>query len=175
MGVAHRQKASCVIQIELLSRPAQCRTQSFPWPKYPVILKTSSSHEEGGERAWSVLTKKFAGEMGALKKLYCAKVEFEKDSAGCLLTKEVPASAFEIEADMVVLALGFAHPEKSPLIEGLILDQRGNVKTDDSYMTSSKGVFCAGDMRRGQSLVVWAIAEGRSSAAAIDMYLKNIK
>lgn len=85
--------------------------------------------------------------------------------------KEVPGSAFEIEVDIVVLALGFLHPEKSPLIEGLALDQRGNIKTGDDYMTSSKGIFCAGDMHRGQSLVVWAIAEGRRSARAIDMYL----
>ncbi len=171
MGLAHRQGARCVIQIELLSRPAECRTQEFPWPKYPLILKTSSSHEEGGKRHWSVLTKKFVGDAGELKKLYCVKVEFEKDGKGCPVIKEVPGSAFEINADMVILALGFLHPEKSPLIERLTLDQRCNVKTDDNYMTSSKGVFCAGDMHRGQSLVVWAIAEGRRSARAIDMYL----
>ncbi len=171
MGVAHRQGASCVIQIELLSRPAECRTSAYPWPKYPMILKTSSSHEEGGERYWSVLTKKFAGDNGRLTKLYCVKVEFRKDSKGCPVIKEIPESAFEINTDMVILALGFLHPEKSPLIEGLTLDQRGNVKTDDNYMTSSKGVFCAGDMHRGQSLVVWAIAEGRRAARAIDTYL----
>ncbi len=171
MGVAHRQGARCVIQIELFPQPAECRTQSFPWPKYPMILKTSSSHEEGGERQWSVLTKKFLGDNGQLKKLCCLNVEFEKDSSGCSVIKEVSGSAFEIEADMVILALGFLHPEKSSLIDGLTLDQRGNVKTDDRYMTSSKGVFCAGDMHRGQSLVVWAIVEGRRSAHAIDMYL----
>ncbi len=171
MGVAHRQEARCVIQIELLPRPAECRTQESPWPKYPMILKTSLSHEEGGERQWSILTKKFVGDTGELTKLYCVKVEFKKDSLGCPVMKEVPGSAFEIEADMVVLALGFLHPEKSPLIEGLALDQKGNIKIGDDYMTSSKGIFCAGDMHRGQSLVVWAIAEGRRSARAIDMYL----
>lgn len=175
VGVAHRQKARCVIQIELLPRPAECRTQSSLWPKYPIILKTSSSHEEGGERKWSILTKKFTGDNGKITKLCCVKVEFEKDSLGCPVIKKVPDSAFEIEADMVVLALGFSHPEKSPLIEGLILDQKGNIKTDDNYMTSNKGIFCAGDMHRGQSLVVWAIAEGRNSATAIDMYLKSSK
>lgn len=171
MGVAHRQGAACVIQIELLPRPAECRTKDSPWPKYPMILKTSSSHEEGGQRQWSILTKKFVGDNGRLTKLYCVKVEFRKDSKGCPVIKEIPESAFGINTDMVILALGFLHPEKSSLIEGLTLDQRGNVKTDDNYMTSSKGVFCAGDMHRGQSLVVWAIAEGRRSASAIDRYL----
>lgn len=171
MGVAHRQGARRVIQIELLSRPPECRAQASAWPKYPLILKTSSSHEEGGDRQWSVLTKKFIGDKGKLKKLCCVKVEFEKDSNGCSVIKEISGSAFEIEADMVVLALGFLHPEKSLFIEGLTLDQRGNIKTDDNYMTSNKGIFCAGDMHRGQSLVVWAIAEGRRSARAIDMYL----
>ncbi|MBU1125731.1 MAG: glutamate synthase subunit beta [Candidatus Omnitrophica bacterium] len=173
MGVAHRQKASCITQIELLDQPATCRTDDFPWPKYPILLKTSSSHEEGGERKWSVLTKKFIGEKGCVEKLSCVKVRFEKDSTGCIQMKEESGSNFQIEADLVVLALGFVAPQKEGLLDNLKveLDARGNVKTDASYMTSVKGVFSAGDMRRGQSLIVWAISEGRRAAHQIDSYL----
>jgi glutamate synthase (NADPH/NADH) small chain len=173
VGVAHRQGAQCVIQIELLPKPPECRTPDFPWPKYPMVLKTSSSHEEGGQRHWSVLTKKFLGEKGRVKKLSCVKVQFEKDTQGCPVMKEVPDSEFEIEADLVVLALGFLHPEKKGLIEelNLELDSRGNVRTDENYMASQKGIFSAGDIRRGQSLVVWAISEGRRAAYHIDKYL----
>jgi len=173
VGVTHRQGASCVLQIELLPQPPECRTEDFAWPKYPLILKTSSSHEEGGERKWSVLTKKFVGENGKLKKLSCVKVEFQKDAQGCPIMKEVQGSGFEIEADLVILALGFLHPEKQGLIEELHLelDYRDNVKTAANFMTSSKGIFSCGDMHRGQSLVVWAISEGRQSAHHIDKYL----
>jgi glutamate synthase (NADPH) small chain len=171
VGTAHRQGAACVVQIELLPRPEECRTVASPWPVYPAILKTSSSHEEGGEREWSILTKQFIGEAGRLKKLSCVKVEFQNDSSGCPVMRERKGSEFEIEAEMVILALGFLHPEKSRLIEGVTLDQRGNVKTDGNYMTSVKGIFSCGDMHRGQSLVVWAIAEGRRTAHSIDTYL----
>jgi len=174
VGTAHRQGAKCVVQIELLPVPAECRTQDYPWPKYPVLLKVSSSHEEGGERHWSVLTKRFMGEKGRLHKLACVKVEFTKaDSKACPVMREIPGSDFEIEADMSILALGFLHPEHSPLLEGLKVefDARGNVKTDENYMTSIKKVFSAGDMRRGQSLVVWAISEGRRAAQSMDKYL----
>lgn len=173
VGTAHRQGAACVVQIELLPKPPECRTENYRWPKYPLILKASSSHEEGGGRRWSILTKKFIGENGRIKKLSCARVEFEKDAGGCPVMKEVPGSEFEIEAEMVILALGFIHPEKQGLIEklGVELDKRGNVKTDENYMTSVKNVFSAGDMRRGQSLVVWAISEGRCAAYHIDKYL----
>lgn len=162
IGVAHRQGASCVVQIELLAQPPECRTEDFPWPKYPLLLKSSTSHEEGGERAWEVLTKKFSGKSGEVKKLHCMR-------------KEIPGSEFEIEADLVILALGFMHPEKKGLIEnlGLELDARGCVKTGSfgHFMTSSEGVFSAGDMHRGQSLAVWAIDEGRQAAQAIDKFL----
>jgi glutamate synthase (NADPH/NADH) small chain len=130
-----------VIQIELLPEPPGSRPQNQPWPRYPSILKTSTSHEEGAERRWSVTTKKFIGENGVVKKLLC----------------ETAGREFEIGADLVILAMGFLRDD--------------NVKTDDNYMTSKKGVFCAGDMRRGQSLVVWAIHEGRAAAEAIDKYL----
>jgi len=173
VGTANRQGAKSVIQIELLPKPCECRPQDMPWPKYPLLLKTSSSHEEGCERRWAIATKKFRGENGLLKKLSCVRVEFEKDAKGCSVMKEVPGSEFEIEADLAVLALGFVHPEKTGLIEqlGVELDPRGNVKTADDYQTSVTKVFAAGDMHRGQSLIVWAISEGRRAAHFIDTYL----
>ncbi len=173
MGVAHRQGAACVSQIEIMPKPAECRTRDFPWPKYPLILKTSTSHEEGGARDWAILTRKFIGESGKLKKILCARVEFQKDAKGCPVMQKIKGSEFEIEADLVILALGFLRPERKGLIEelGLELDQRGNVLTTQEFMTSSKGVFSCGDMRRGQSLIVWAISEGRKAAHYVDKYL----
>ena len=173
VGVAHRQGAACVVQIEIMPKPQACRSQDSPWPKYPLLLKSSTSHEEGGTRDWSVLTKRFIGVDSKLTKLTCVRVEFKKDSQGCPLMQEIPGSDFEIEADLVILALGFLHPEKKGLIQELRLelDQRGNVKTDEKFMTSKKNVFACGDMRRGQSLIVWAIAEGRRAACQIDKYL----
>jgi len=159
VGTAHRQGASCVVQIELLPKPAECRTCDYPWPKYPMILKTSTSHEEGGIREWSVLTKRFTGENGYVKKLSCKRVD-----AG---------TEFDIDADLVILALGFVHPEHNGLLRELNveLDPKDNVKTDQNYMTSVKGIFSTGDMHRGQSLIVWAISEGRMAAHYIDKYL----
>ena len=173
VGVAHRQGAACVMQIEIMSKPQSCRTRDFPWPKYPLLLKSSTSHEEGGQRDWSILTKKFVGLDSKLTKLSCVKVEFKKDAQGCPLMQEIAESDFEIEADLVILALGFLHPEKKGLIQefDLDLDQRGNVKTNAQFMTSRRNVFACGDMRRGQSLIVWAIAEGRRAAYHIDKYL----
>lgn len=176
VGTAHRQGASCVVQIELLDRPAECRTDVYPWPVYPMLLKTSTSHEEGGERHWSVLTKRFIGEAGHVKKLSCVKIEFTKTKDNtCPVMKEVPGSEFDIEADLVILAIGFIHPEHRGLLEKLAIefDNRGNVKTDKNYMTSRKGIFSAGDMHRGQSLIVWAISEGRKTAHHIDKYLMD--
>lgn len=174
VGTAHRQGAKCVVQIELLSAPPECRTRDYPWPKYPLLLKTTTSHEEGGERHWAVLTKKFIGERGSVKKLSCVKVKFSKNSdKTCPVMQEVSGSEFEIEVDLVILAVGFLHPEHRGLISELELklDNRGNVKTDLKFMTSLNGVFSAGDMRRGQSLIVWAISEGRKSAHYIDKFL----
>jgi glutamate synthase (NADPH/NADH) small chain len=174
VGIAHRQHAVCVIQIEIMPTPAECRTQDFPWPRYPMILRTSSSHEEGGERQWQILTKKFIGENGILTKLSCVKVDFStRDAKGCPVMREIPGSEFEIEADLAILALGFLHAEHSGMVKdlGLELDQKGNVNTDSAQMTSRKGVFAAGDMRKGQSWIVWAIAEGRAAAHSIDKYL----
>lgn len=173
VGTAHRQGAKSIIQIEVLPKPPECRTENEPWPKYPMIFKTSSSHEEGGKRHWAILTKKFIGENESVKKVLCTKVDFQKDEKSCPVMKEIPGSEFEVTADLVILAIGFIHPEHSGLLEklGVEFDSRGNVKTDDSYKTSIKGVFSAGDMRRGQSLVVWAISEGRRLAYSVDRFL----
>jgi glutamate synthase (NADPH/NADH) small chain len=162
------------VQIEVLPKPADCRTPDFPWPKYPVTLKTTTSHEEGGNRNWAVSTKKFIGDATGVKKAVCAKLDFsEKDARGCPMIKEIQGSEFEIDADIVLLAIGFVHPERDGILNELAveLDGRGNVKTGSDYMTSVTGVFAAGDMRRGQSLVVWAIAEGRKAAHCVDKYL----
>jgi len=162
LGVAHRQGAKSVAQIELLAKPPECRTPDYPWPEYPLLCKTTASHEEGGIREWSVSTKKFIGENGRVRKLLCQR-------AG----REGPGEEFEIEADLVILAMGFLHTEHNGLVQnlGLELDSRGNVKTDDNYTTCAKGIFSAGDMHRGQSLVVSAISEGRRAACCIDKYL----
>lgn len=174
VGVAHRQGASRVVQIEVLPKPPEHRTEACAWPRYALLLKTTSSHEEGGERHWSVLTKRFLGEKGSVKKLACVKVEFVKaEGKSQPVMKEIPGSEFEIEADLVILAVGFLHPEHTGLLTDLqvAFDPRGNVKTHENYMTSVEKVFSAGDMRRGQSLIVWAIAEGRRAAYCMDQYL----
>ena len=179
VGTANRQGASCVVQIELLSQPPSCRTENMQWPKYPMILRTSSSHEEGGERKWSVLTKKFLGEGGKVTGLSCAQVTFgpEKDANLCPVMKEVPGNAFELEADLVILAMGFVSPEKEGLLEklGVEFNPRGAVLVDGDHATTVPGVFAAGDIHRGASLVVWAIYEGREAARGINKYLINKK
>ena len=173
IGVAHRQMVSCVVQVEIMPKPAACRSAEYAWPRYPLILKTSTSHEEGGTREWSVLAKKFIGQNGQVKKISCVQVKLEKDVGGCPLMREIPGTEFEIEAELVILALGFAYPQREGIIKeiNLRLDSRGNVATDSRFMTSTKGIFSCGDMRRGQSLVVWAIAEARSAAYNMDRYL----
>lgn len=174
VGTSNRQGASCVMQIEVLDRPPECRTSDYPWPKYPMLFKTSTSHEEGGERQWAVLTKKFSGIDGVVKKAHCVKLDFsQRDAKNCPIMKEVPQSEFEIDVDLVILAIGFVHPEHTALLKDLKIefDQRGNVKTNDNFMTSHEAVFAAGDMRRGQSLIVWAISEGRRAAHNVDKYL----
>ncbi|MDP8254097.1 MAG: glutamate synthase subunit beta [Candidatus Kaelpia aquatica] len=174
VGTSHRNGAKSVIQIEVMPKPPECRGDNEPWPLYPTLFKTSTSHEEGGQREWSVLTKKFLGRDGAINKISCVKIEFEKESENsCPSMREIPGSEFEIEADIVILAIGFLHTEKSTLLSKLsiVFDERGNVKTDDCYMTSAKNIFSAGDMRIGQSLVAWAISEGRKAAYSMDKYL----
>jgi glutamate synthase (NADPH/NADH) small chain len=176
VGTANRQGANCVIQIEVMPKPPECRTSDYPWPKYPLLLKTSSSHQEGVQRKWAILTKKFIGEQGKVRKLSCIQVEFAYDQQkACPIMKEIPGSEFAIEADLVILAVGFVHPEHKGLVEelGLALDKRGNIKTNQEFMTSNKGIFACGDAHRGQSLIVWAISEGRKAAYWVDVFLSG--
>jgi len=172
LGVAHRQGAKEVLQFELLPRPPEQRPPDNPWPMWPNILRLSSAHEEGGLCRYCILTKRLFGEDGVLKKLHAVRVEFIR-SNGQQAMREVPGTDFEEEVDLLILALGFLGPEKSGIIEqlGIELNERGNVKADENTMTSVPGVFTAGDMTRGQSLIVWAIAEGRAAAQGIDQYL----
>jgi len=165
VGTANRQGALSVTQLELLPRPPECRTQDMPWPAYPKILKTSTSHEEGARRLWSVATKKFIGEGGRIKKILCAKID------GAL--KEIPGSEFELKADLVILAMGFVHPVHEGLVKGLglHLSPRGNISVGKNCATSLPGIYAAGDAGRGASLVVWAIYEGRAAAREIDRFL----
>jgi glutamate synthase (NADPH/NADH) small chain len=175
VGTANRQGAKCVVQIELLNQPSECRPENQPWPLYPMILKTSSSHQEGVKREWGILTKEFIGDT-SVKKISCVRVDFStKDAKGCSIMKEIPGTEFEIDADMVILALGFIHPQHNYILEELQLqlDERKNIKTNSNYMTSIPGIFSAGDMRTGQSLIVRSIADGRICAYNIDKYLLN--
>ena len=177
IGTSHRQGAKSVTSFELLPKPPESANPDTPWPLWPVILRTSSSHEEGGERDWSVLTKKFTGEGGKVKKLHGVRLEWiTPEGGGRPEMKEVAGSEFEIECDLVLLALGFVHPEHDISEQlGLELDPRGNFKADydgpKAYKTSREKVWAAGDARRGQSLVVWAIHEGREAARMIDIEL----
>jgi glutamate synthase (NADPH/NADH) small chain len=173
LGTAHRQKAKSVHQLELLPMPPVERAATNPWPEWPVVFRVSSAHEEGGERLYSVSTQRFSGTPdGRVKALHAVKVEaVQKD--GRTVFEPVAGSEFEIPADLVLLAMGFTGPEKGSLLDdlGVTLTARGNVGRDGKWMTNVDGVFTAGDMQRGQSLIVWAIAEGRSAAKAIDEHL----
>lgn len=173
VGTANRQGASCVVQIEILQKPTEDRTKDCPWPNYPMLLKTSSSHEEGVKRHWSVLTKSFIADKGCVKKLECVQVEFNKTKNTPAVMKEVAGSSFSISADLVIIAIGFLHPEHKGLLSslGIGFDKYGNVKTDNRFMTSIEKIFAVGDMHLGQSFVVHAISEGRKSAYFIDKYL----
>ena len=174
LGTAHRQGAEVVYQYEILPEPPAERTESNPWPLWPLILRTTSAHEEGGIRDYDILTKSFTGADGRVQRLHGTHIEWgAPDDSGRPAMHEIPDSEFEVEADLVFLALGFLHPQREGLLDqlGVELDGRGNVKTGDDKMTSVSGVFAAGDMARGQSLVVWAIAEGRQAARGIDTYL----
>jgi glutamate synthase (NADPH) small chain len=171
LGTSNRQSASIVYQYELLPLPPEKRTAAMPWPDWPMILRTSTSHEEGVTRDWSINTKYFSGDNGVVKKLHGVRLNW-KQEGGRMLMEEVPGSEFELECDLVLLALGFLGPEPDGIVGelGLKLDQRGNIACDN-YHSSEPGVFAAGDARRGQSLVVWAIWEGRECARAVDTYL----
>ena len=170
LGTVHRQKAASVHQFEIMPMPPEQRAPQTPWPLWPMQLRIEGAHEEGGIRQWSVATAKFTGDAkGRVKQLHGIKVgsppKFEP----------IPNTEFVMDADLVLLAMGFTGPVRGGMVEqlGVKLDARGNVETGADYMSSVPGVFAAGDMRRGQSLVVWAIAEGRKAAASIDKYLSQ--
>ncbi len=168
VGASNRHNAKSVTQIEILSKPPESRTFSMPWPNWPMILRTSTSHEEGCERQWSIVTKEFIGDKeGNLKALKIVEVEWKGNSL-----IELPGTEKEILCELALLALGFLQPQHTGLLDQLNVDydERGNVKCNQ-YQTSVDGVFSAGDMRRGQSLVVWAISEGREAARAVDNFL----
>ncbi len=170
LGTAHRQGAASVTQLEIMALPPEKRTEDMPWPTYPMVYRVASAHEEGGDRRYAVNTVEFTGDADgnvATQRL----VEVTRDENGRFVPVE--GTEHEIPAQLVLLAMGFVGPEKGPLIEGLgvELDPRGNVARDANFMTSVPGVFSAGDMGRGQSLIVWAISEGRAAAAGVDEYL----
>jgi len=168
LGTSHRQQAAHISQFELMPKPPNERAPQTPWPLWPMQLRTESAHEEGGERDWSVNTVRFSGdEHGNVKKLHGVRVGPPPKFEG------MPGTDFEMDVDLILLAMGFTGPVKNGLIEelGVALDPRGNVQANANYMSSVPGVFAAGDTRRGQSLVVWAIAEGRKAARGIDEYL----
>ena len=168
LGTAHRQGAKSIVQFELLPRPPAERAPDNPWPNWPNIFRTSSAHEEGGEREYCVLTKSFTGRDGHVSQLHAVRVEFEGRTM-----KEMSSSEFSLDADLVLLAMGFLGPERKGMLEqlGVGINERGNVTTNPQKMTTVRGIFAAGDMARGQSLVVWAIREGRQAAKFIDEYL----
>ena len=165
LGTAHRQGAASVTQLEIMPEPPKTRAASTPWPTWPLVYRTSSAHEEGGERIFSVNTVRFVGEGGAVQGLEVVEVD----------TGFVPVEGSQhvLPTQLVLLAMGFTGPQRTGLLEalGVELDGRGNVARDAGWASSVPGVFVAGDMGRGQSLIVWAIAEGRSAAAAVDAFL----
>jgi glutamate synthase (NADPH/NADH) small chain len=168
LGTCHRQKPLSVHQFEIMPKPPDERSPQTPWPLWPMQLRTEAAHEEGGVRDWGIATTKFSGDGERVKLLHAVRVgpppRFEP----------IPGSDFTMEVDLVLIAMGFLGPVRNGMIEqlGVALDPRGNVATNQNYMSSVPGIFAAGDMRRGQSLVVWAIAEGRKAAAAVDTYLR---
>ncbi|MFO7750922.1 MAG: glutamate synthase subunit beta [Desulfobacteraceae bacterium] len=173
LGTALRQGAKEVFQLEILPKPPVERPASTPWPTYPSVLKKTHAHGEGGEQFWSVTTKEFHGRNGAVNRLTCARVEWQRREDNTTVPVEVPGSEFELDADLVILAMGFTGPGRNRIVDHLELDLdgRGNIKADKDQMTSRKGVFTAGDMNTGQSLVVWAMDGGRQAARGIINYL----
>jgi glutamate synthase (NADPH/NADH) small chain len=172
LGTAHRQGAASIVQLELLPKPPDERAVDNPWPNWPNIFRTSSAHEEGGERQYAVLTKTFTGN-GRVERLNLVHLDFVDDGKGRKQMKEIPDSEFTLDADLVLLAMGFIGPERKGMLEqlGVAINERGNVTTNAEKMTSVPGIFAAGDMSRGQSLVVWALKEGRDAARFMDKYL----
>lgn len=170
IGTSHRQGAASVTNLEIMPQPPESPAAHTPWPLWPLMLRTSTSHEEGGERRFSVTTQRAEGENGRVQRLVCTEVRLE---GGKL--QPVPGTEFTLKADLVLLAMGFIHPEKPGVVEqlGVTINERGNIKVDERFQTSVPGVFAAGDGQRGQSLVVWAISDGRKAAREIDVYLSG--
>jgi glutamate synthase (NADPH/NADH) small chain len=171
IGTSNRQGAASVTQLEIMPEPPERENKALTWPNWPLKLRTSSSQEEGCERDFAVATRRAIGSNGKIEALECARLEWSKGDDGRMRMTEVPGSEFEIKADLVLLAMGFLGPHHDGLLEEakVDLDARGNVAANtDDYLTSKLGVFACGDMRRGQSLVVWAIREGRQCARAVD-------
>lgn len=173
IGTSIRQGAKEVHSLEIMPRPPFERDPSTPWPMWPLMLRTSSSHEEGGSREWSVLTRSFEGADGKVTGLNAVRVEWVEDESGRKSMREMPGTEFRLDCELVLLALGFLHPEQDTLIKdlGLALDGRGNIAVDTAFQASRPKFYAAGDAHRGQSLVVWAIREGREAARCIDMNL----
>jgi glutamate synthase (NADPH/NADH) small chain len=173
LGTVHRQGARSVHQLELLPRPPDTRAPDNPWPQWPNIFRVSSAHEEGGERRYSISTRRFVGdEQGHVRGLEGVTVEMVREG-GRVEFRPVPGAEFRMDVDLVLLAMGFLGPERPGMLTdlGVRLTERGTVWRDESWMTSVPGVFVCGDMQRGQSLIVWAIAEGRSAARGADAFL----
>jgi glutamate synthase (NADPH/NADH) small chain len=176
LGTTHRQGAASVTSLEILPRPPDKRASDNPWPQWPQIFRVASAHLEGGERLYSVSTKRFIGDdKGQVKELELIEVAMKRTANGGISFEEMPGTTHTIPCELVLLALGFTGPERAGLLTrlGVKLTERGNVWRDENWMTSVPGVFTAGDMQRGQSLIVWAIAEGRSAARGIDQFLMD--
>jgi len=173
VGTSRRQNPASIHQLEILPKPPDARPQDTPWPMWPRMMRTSSSHQEGCERKWSVMTKKFVGDKSGVKELHACKVEWTRQNGQWQMT-EVPGSEFTLKADLVLLAMGFVHVEHGRLVteSGVELDSRGNIVADN-FHTKNPKFFVAGDSARGASLVVWAIQEGRKAAEAVDRYLQQ--
>jgi glutamate synthase (NADPH/NADH) small chain len=176
IGTSRRQGAKRITQIELLPQPPDDPAPANPWPAWPLVMRTSTSQEEGCDRLWSIATKEFIGDNGGnLNALRCVKLDWSPpDESGRMNFKEIKGSEFEIKAELALFAMGFVHTEHGPLLEdlGVETDERGNMRVDSNYMTAAKGVFAAGDSIKGASLVVHAIALGRKAASAVNRYLK---
>jgi glutamate synthase (NADPH/NADH) small chain len=171
VGTSNRHGAASVTQLEVMPQPPEHENKALTWPDWPLKMRTSSSHQEGAERDFAVLTKRAVGRDGRVEALECVRIDWVKGAGGRMAMAEIPGSEFTLKADLVLLAMGFLGPRKAGMVEesGVTLDPRGNVAANvRDYRTSVPRVFAAGDMRRGQSLVVWAIREGRQCARSID-------
>ncbi|MDD4869497.1 MAG: glutamate synthase subunit beta [Kiritimatiellae bacterium] len=175
LGTALRQRANKVYQFEIMPKPPEERPENTPWPMWPNVIRESSSHKEGGERRWCVATKEFTGENGKVKSIRCVEVEWSHGHDGRMEFKEKPGTDFDMDVQLVLLSMGFVGPGRNRIVEDLHIehDSKGNIKVNENHMTSVDGIFAAGDMAQGQSLVVRAIADGRMTASGIVQYLEK--